>query len=308
MNLRLSLPLALVSFLISLPAAAQTSLPTRSRPIPDQIVNRGAVQIDLTTHFGVPGVVGQVVQFNFGAQNRVNVEVQSTEAPLNAANFLSYVSRNAYDGTILHRIDNLGTTVPAIIQGGGFTAATVPATPSTPSTINFTSITRSAPVALESRLPLIRGTLAAARPSGEPNGATSEWFFNTIDNSVNLPGGYSVIGRVLGTGMSVVDALAQTPTFAYPGTDFTKLPVRNATLVPVTTVRVIPIYPQAVGDPTAVLSFRPRIVSAAGQFSGIVSTNLTGSTLTITPLAVGTVLIEVTAEDSNGNLSLPSVF
>lgn len=117
-----------------------------------------------------------------------------------------------------------------------------------------------------------------------------------------------MIGRVLGTGMSVVDALAQTPTFAYPGTDFTKLPVRNSTLVPVTTVRVIPIYPQAVGDPTAVLSFRLRIASAAGQFSGIVSTNLTGSTLTITPLAVGTVLIEVTAEDSNGNLSLPSVF
>lgn len=166
MNLRLPLPLALVYFLLSFPAAAQTSLPTRSRPIPDQIVNRGAVQIDLTTHFGVPGVVGQVVQFNFGAQNRVNVEVQTTEAPLNAANFLSYVSRNAYDGTILHRIDNLGTTVPAIVQGGGFTAATVPATPSTPSTINFTSITRSAPVALESRLPLIRGTLAAARPSG----------------------------------------------------------------------------------------------------------------------------------------------
>lgn len=308
MNLRLPLPLALVAVLIALPAAAQTSLPTRSRPIPDQIVNRGAVQIDLTTHFGVPGVVGQVVQFNFGAQSRVNVEVQSTEAPLNAANFLSYVGRNAYDGTILHRIDNLGTTVPAIVQGGGFTAATVPATPGTASTINFTSITRSAAVPLEARLPLIRGTLAAARPTGEPNGATSEWFFNTIDNSVNLPGGYSVIGRVLGTGMAVIDGLAQTPTFAYPGTDFTKLPVRNSTLVPVTTVRVIPIYPQSVGDPTAVLSFRLRIGGATGQTSGIVSTNLTGSTLTITPLAVGTVFLEVTAEDSNGNLSLPSTF
>jgi hypothetical protein len=62
MKLRLPLPLALVSLLFALPAAAQTSLPTRSRPIPDQIVNRGAVQIDLTTHFGVPGVVGQVVR------------------------------------------------------------------------------------------------------------------------------------------------------------------------------------------------------------------------------------------------------
>ena len=308
MNLRFPLPLALVSVLIALPAAAQTSLPTRSRPIPDQIVNRGAVQIDLTTHFGVPGVVGQVVQFNFGPQSRVNVEVQSTETPLNANNFLSYVSRNAYDGTILHRIDTLGTTVPALVQGGGFTAATVPGTQGNASTINFTSITRSAPVPLESRLPLVRGTLAAARPSGQPNGATSEWFFNTIDNSVNLPGGYSVIGRVLGTGMSVIDGLAQTPTVAYAGTDFTKVPVRNSAPLPVTTVRGIPIYPRAVGDPTAVLSFRLRLVTGANQSAGIVSTNLTGSTLTITPLAVGTVFLEVTAEDSNGNLSLPSLF
>ena len=308
MNLRLSLPLALASLLITLPAVAQTSLPTLSRPITAQILNRGPVQIDLTTHFGVPGVVGQVVQFNFGAQSRVNVELRSDEAPINAANFLGYVGRNAYDGTILHRIDNLGTTVPAIVQGGGFTATTVPATPGNAATLSFNSITRSAPVALEARLPLVRGTLAAARPSGEPNGATSEWFFNTIDNSANLSGGYSVIGRVLGTGMSVIDGLSQIPTIAYPGTDFTKLPVRTSTLVSVTTVRVIPIYPQAVGDPTAVLSFRLRIASASGQAASIVSTNLTGSTLTITPLAIGTVGIEVVAEDSNGNASLASAF
>jgi cyclophilin family peptidyl-prolyl cis-trans isomerase len=313
MKLRLPLPLALVSVLIALPAAAQTSLPTLSRPIPDQIVNRGAVQLDLTTHFGVPGVVGQVVQFNFGAQNRVNVEVQSASAPLNAANFLSYVSRNAYDGTILHRIDNLGTTVPALVQGGGFSA-----------TVNLTSIERSAPVALEARLPLVRGTLAAARPASDPNGATSEWFFNTIDNSANLPGGYSVIGRVMGTGMTVIDALAQSTTIAGPNADLAKLPVRGftpsaaqpspslANLLTLSTARVIPVYPQAVGDPTAVLSFRispPFLPNLSNQVvSGIIATSLTGSTLTITPLAVGSVFLEVSALDSNGNSSLITRF
>jgi cyclophilin family peptidyl-prolyl cis-trans isomerase len=313
MKLRLPLPLALVSVLFALPAAAQTSLPTLSRPIPEQIVNRGAVQIDLTTHFGVPGVVGQVVQFNFAGFGRVNVEVQPGLAPNNVANFLSYVSRNAYDNTIVHRIDNLGTTVPALIQGGGFAAVAA-----------LSSIERSPAVGLENRLPLTRGSLAAARPSAELNGATSEWFFNTIDNSANLPGGYSVIGRVLGSGMNVIDALAQTPTFSANGAEFTKLPLRGfspspaqpippiSSFLTLTTARVIPVYPQAVGDPTAVLSFRvspPFLPSAPGQaISGIVATSLTGSTLTITPLAVGSVFIDVSAVDSNGNSSLGTRF
>ena len=313
MKLRLPLPLALISLLIALPAAAQTSLPTLSRPVPEQILNRGAVQINLATHFGVPGVIGQVVQFNFAGFGRVNVEVLPGEAPNNVANFLNYVGRNAYDGTILHRIDNLGTTVPALVQGGGFGAV-----------VNLASIDRGAPVPLEARLPLIRGTLAAARPAGDPNGATSEWFFNTIDNSVNLQGGYSVIGRVLGSGMAVIDTLAQSPTIVGPSADLAKLPVRGftptaaqpspslANLLTLSTARVIPVYPQAVGDPTAVLSFRispPFLPNLPNQaISGIVATSLTGSTLTITPLAVGTVFLEVSALDSNGNSSLPTRF
>jgi cyclophilin family peptidyl-prolyl cis-trans isomerase len=316
MNLRLPLPLALVPFLIALPAAAQTSLPTLSRPIPDQILNRGAVQINLATHFGVPGVIGQVVQFNFAGFGRVNVELQPGEAPNNVANFLNYVGRNAYDGTILHRIDNLGTTVPALVQGGGFAAV-----------VNLSSIERAAPVSLEARLPLVRGTLAAARPASDPNGATSEWFFNTIDNSLNLQGGYSVIGRVLGSGMSVIDTLAQTQTITGPTAELAKLPVRGftptaaqpspslANLLTLSTARVIPVYPQAVGDPTAVLSFRissPFLPAPPNQssqtVSGIVATSLTGSTLTITPLAVGSVFLEVSAVDSNGNSSLITRF
>jgi cyclophilin family peptidyl-prolyl cis-trans isomerase len=313
MNFRLPLRLALAGLLTALPAVAQTSLPTLSRPIPDQILNRGAVQINLATHFGVPGVTGQVVQFNFAGVGRVNVEMQTGDAPNNVANFLRYVSRSAYDGTILHRIDTLGTTVPALLQGGGFAAVN-----------SLSSIERDAPVALEARLPLVRGTLAAARPAGDINGATSEWFFNTIDNSVNLQGGYSVIGRVLGTGMTVIDALAQTPTIVGPTPELTKLPVRGFTpspgqtspsltnLLTLSTARVIPVYPQAVGDPTAVLSFRisaPFLPNLPNQaISGIVATGLNGSTLTITPLAVGSVFLEVSALDSNGNSSLVTRF
>lgn len=47
------------------------------------------------------------------------------------------------------------------------------------------------------------------------NTATSGWFINTVDNTFNLPpassGGYAAFGRVTGTGMNVVDAIANLP-------------------------------------------------------------------------------------------------
>ncbi|MBI5688455.1 MAG: peptidylprolyl isomerase [Verrucomicrobia bacterium] len=297
------------TFCLAQSLPAQTGLPTLSRQIPAQVLNRGPVQIDLTSHFGAPGVTGQIVQFNT-TLGRVNIEMQATEAPRNVANFLSYVAKNAYDNTLLHRVDNLGAAVPSIVQGGGYPAVSLPPAPA--------PIERSAPVPLEYRLPLTRGTLAAAHNPNEPNGATSEWFFNTVDNSTalgpNIDGGYTVFGRVLGTGMSVIDAIAQTPTASVQGTVFSKLPVRNVTstqtqLTPanyliVSTARVIPVFPPSVGDPTALLSF----VVTPPATSGIITATVTGSTLTLTPLAVGTVSVTVRAADANGNTSLPTTF
>lgn len=290
-------------------SSAQTGLPTLSRQIGPQVLNRGPVQIDLTTYFGVPGVTGQIVQFTTSL-GRINVELQAAEAPKNVANFLSYVAKTSYDNTLIHRVDNLSAVVPSIVQGGGYPATPLPPAP--------TAIDRNAPVSLEYRLPLARGTLAAWHSPNDPNGATSEWFFNVLDNSAALgpttDGGYTVFGKVLGTGMTVVDQIAQTPILNVLGTSFTKLPVRNysstltqlssANYVVVNSVRVIPIYPPALGDPSAVLSFT---VSTPAT-SGIITTSVAGSTLTLTPLAVGTVSLTVRATDSNGNTSLPTTF
>ncbi len=300
------LVLSVVPAVLSL---AQTGLPTLSRPIGAQILNRGPVQIDLTNYFGVPGVTGQVVQFNTSL-GRVNVELQATEAPRNVANFLGYVAKTSYDNTLIHRVDTLSAVVPSIVHGGGFAATTIPPAP--------VSIARNPAVPLEYRLPHARGTLAAFHAPNDPNGATSEWFFNVLDNSAALgpttDGGYTVFGRVIGTGMAVVDQIAQVPTFSVGGTNFTKFPVRNfaatltqltaANFVTVNTVRVIPIYPPALGDPTAVLSFAVTPPAAAG----IVAVGTAGSTLTLTPLAVGSVSVTVRAVDSNGNASLPATF
>lgn len=304
--------LAVLSFLslsTALLTSAQTGLPTLSRSIGPQVLNRGPVQIDLTSYFGVPGVTGRIVQFNT-TLGRINVEMQSVEAPQNVANFLNYVAKTSYDNTLIHRIDNLGAVVPSIVHGGGYPATPLPPAP--------TAIDRNAPVPLEYRLPLARGTLAAYHSPNEPNGATSEWFFNVLDNSAALgpttDGGYTVFGRVIGSGMTVVDQITQVPTLNVLGTVFTKIPVRNytstltqltsANYVMVNTARVIPIYPPSLGDPTAVLSF---VVTPPAN-AGIIATAVAGSTLTLTPLAVGTVSLTVRAVDSNGNASLPTTF
>jgi hypothetical protein len=50
-----------------------------------------------------------------------------------------------------------------------------------------------------------------AKLDGDPHSATSEFFFNLVDNSANLDNqndGFTVFGEVIGDGMDVVDRLA----------------------------------------------------------------------------------------------------
>jgi len=59
--------------------------------------------------------------------------------------------------------------------------------------------------------PNTRGTLAMAWRN-DPDSATSEWFFNLVNNTrlddPNNSGGFTVSGKVLGDGMEVIDVIA----------------------------------------------------------------------------------------------------
>jgi hypothetical protein len=55
-----------------------------------------------------------------------------------------------------------------------------------------------------------------AKQAGDPNSATSQWFFNLVDNSAVLDdnnGGFTVFGQVLGDGMDVIDEIADLPVW-----------------------------------------------------------------------------------------------
>jgi peptidyl-prolyl cis-trans isomerase A (cyclophilin A) len=130
------------------------------------------------------------------------VELDAEKAPKSVANFLAYVKAGHYNGTVFHRvIENF------MIQGGGYKA-------------DFSEKPTRAPIALESRngLSNVRGTLAMAR-TGVPDSATSQFFFNVVDNlfldqAQSRDGhGYAVFGKVV-EGMDVVDKIRLMPTKA----------------------------------------------------------------------------------------------
>jgi len=146
----------------------------------------------------------------------IDVVLLRDSAPKTVANFLNYVNPGKYDNTFIHR------SVPNfVIQGGGYRFVN-----------NQTELVPAdAPVMNEFKVSNTRGTLAMAKLGGDPNSATSQWFFNQSDSNApnldNQNGGFTVFGRILGSsGLSVMDAIGVLPIYNF-GSPFDSLPLRN---------------------------------------------------------------------------------
>jgi cyclophilin family peptidyl-prolyl cis-trans isomerase len=279
--------------LVSVAASAATDLPVVKLALPDLSLSQGATNapIDLRHHFAITGITGQVAQFRT-TMGTYNLELFASNAPLSVANFLSYVGSGRYTNTIIHRSDQ-GLHV---IQGGGYVLP------------DLDHVATYDPIVLEYGLPNIRGTIAMAR-TVTTNSATSEWFINTGDNSVTLGqangGGYAVFGRVTGTGMSVVDAIAALPVYQFQS-PFNQVPLKGYTgtnddpvtkTIVINGAEIVPLFPDHAGQ-IAVVGF-----SVSNSNPAIATCALDGSLMRIA-LANGQgghADITVTATDSNGN-------
>lgn len=129
----------------------------------------------------------------------IHAELNAQQAPKTVANFLNYVQKGFYSGTIFHRVIN-----GFMIQGGGFDAQ-----------MNQKSTVHPIENESQNGLNNLRGSIAMARTSA-PHSATSQFFINLVDNNnLNYPSfdgwGYCVFGKVT-KGMDVVDKIAQVPT------------------------------------------------------------------------------------------------
>jgi MYXO-CTERM domain-containing protein len=148
-----------------------------------------------------------VIRFETTAGN-YDVRLFDTKTPLHAANILQYVNSNRYDGTFVHRSAKKQDNSNFVIQGGGYVIDT--SLLDLPLESGWHRIQSFGNVTNEPALSNLRGTMALAKGS-TPSSGSSEWFINLGDNSfLDLPqnNSFTVFGRVVGTGMTVVDAIA----------------------------------------------------------------------------------------------------
>lgn len=134
----------------------------------------------------------------------IEAELNSEKAPVTVENFLKYVDKKHYDGTIFHRVIN-----GFMIQGGGMDE-------------KLAEKKTEAPIKNEATNGLLnlKGTIAMARTS-VVDSATAQFFINVADNDFlnhKAPNaqqfGYAVFGKVT-SGMDVVDKIKAVPTGNY---------------------------------------------------------------------------------------------
>ena len=137
-----------------------------------------------------------------------DVQVYSDPTPITAKNFLRYVNNGAYDNTIIQRSGYETEDSSTIMQGGGYSLGNGTSQEAYPNSVPLYSVQTYAPIVNEPGLSNLRGTIAMAKQNDNPDSATSQWYVNIGDNSStrdNQNGGYTVFGKILGDGMTVID-------------------------------------------------------------------------------------------------------
>ena len=181
-------------------------------------------EVDATLKKAMKDSTNPVVKMSTN-KGDITIELFKKEAPKTVANFLSYVKKGHYSGTIFHRV------IPSfMLQGGGYTKD-LKEKPTDPPIVNEST----------NGLSNALGTIAMAR-TNEPNSATSQFYINTSKNNTFLDKaksqdgvGYCVFGQVIG-GMDVVELIKAVKTMQKPPA-FEALPMATVEIKMVTQVQ-----------------------------------------------------------------------
>ncbi len=143
------------------------------------------------------------LQTNFGD---ITLELNAEKAPITVENFLQYVDRGFFDGTIFHRVIN-----NFMIQGGGFDEK-----------MQQKATNAQIQNEADNGLSNDQYTIAMAR-TNVPHSASSQFFINVNNNDFlnhtsPTPNGwgYCVFGKVT-AGMDVVDKIKKVATTSKHG-------------------------------------------------------------------------------------------
>jgi cyclophilin family peptidyl-prolyl cis-trans isomerase len=142
----------------------------------------------------------------------IKVELFPEDAPGTVKNFLHYVDKKFYDGTVFHRVMS-----DFMIQGGGFEKGVSRATNEEEFKAKEKTTDGTIKNEADNGLSNERGTIAMARLP-QPHTASAQFFINVVDNpKLDHRGtapplfGYCVFGKVV-EGMDVVDKIKEVET------------------------------------------------------------------------------------------------
>ncbi|MCM1981731.1 peptidylprolyl isomerase [Lyngbya confervoides] len=203
---------------------------TQTSPMPDQTpknVVPGAMSAQSTA--GQPRLEGKATIVIKVQGQPITIEVDGTQAPVTAGNFVDLVQRGVYDGTKFHRV--VKTPQPFVAQGGdpqskdpniaesrlGSGNFIDPATdqprfipleitPAGAAEPVYSKTLKSADITSPPQLTHQRGAVAMAR-TPLPDSASAQFYFALADLPF-LDGDYAVFGYVT-DGMEVVDGIQQ---------------------------------------------------------------------------------------------------
>jgi peptidyl-prolyl cis-trans isomerase B (cyclophilin B) len=141
------------------------------------------------------------VELHIADYGVITLELDAEKAPKSVANFLAYVNKGHYNGTIFHRV------IPGfMVQGGGMEPGMKQKDCDAPIENEATNGLKNA-----------NYTVAMAR-TGDPHSATAQFFINVSDNGFlnhTAPSsqgwGYAVFGKVV-AGTDVVDKIKAVKT------------------------------------------------------------------------------------------------
>ncbi len=182
-------------------AERENDLPTLTAGVSSNIyVNAtGETVYDLAGAFSDADTTNSQVKIKTSSGD-INVELFDTETPKTVANFFNYAigdpstpndtSDDRYDDTFFHRL-----VTGFVLQGGGFSFEDGV----TPSIDNVDTDSNLENEYVPGERSNTIGTIAMAKQGGNPDSATSQFFFNLADNSSNLDnqnGGFTVFGKV----------------------------------------------------------------------------------------------------------------
>jgi cyclophilin family peptidyl-prolyl cis-trans isomerase len=283
------------TLLFPLPLIAQNVVPVVTASIADATVfaNANAEVVPLDEHFDDPDTSGVRLTTVLGD---VDLALYDQETPITVANFKNYIDSGRYfkvdptDGHLASLFFHRSIS-DFVVQSGGWLSTV---NPTDPEHVQVTQVLPFDPITNEPGISNTTGTIAMAKVPDDEDSATSQWYINLADN-LELDtdnGGYTVFGRIIGDGMTVVDAIAALPVYNF-GVPFDTLPLRNFTPPGIPTLSNLITIP-AISYVTS-LTF-----TASSDNPAVATVSVSDHNLLVSGKQIGTATITATATDADG--------